>query len=139
MKKSYKFLLTSIVPAAISISAQAAGVIVTAKGAGATELNAEEAKKLFLGREPQLSGENVVLIFQRQGPVRDEFESKVLQRTGADLTAYWAKLIFTGKANAPLEVGGDADVKAKVNSTPGAIGYISDGAVDGSVKVLYKY
>jgi ABC-type phosphate transport system substrate-binding protein len=141
MKKSYKFLFMFVMPmlAGITATANAAGVIIAAKGSGATELSPEEAKKIFLGREPRLNGESVVLIFQRQGPIRDEFESKVLQRTGADLTAYWAKLIFTGKANAPIEVGGDADVKAKINSTPGAIGYVSDGAADGSVKVLYKY
>ena len=86
-----------------------------------------------------MNGQSVVLLFQKESATRDEFETKVLQRTGADLTAYWSKLIFTGKANAPVEVGGDADVKAKVNNTPGAVGYISEGAVDGSVKVLYQY
>jgi hypothetical protein len=30
-------------------------------------------------------------------------------------------------------------VKAKVASTPGAIGYISDDAVDGTVKVLFDF
>jgi ABC-type phosphate transport system substrate-binding protein len=123
----------------VTVLAKAAGAVVTAKDSAIAAFDAEEAKKLFLGREPQLNGENVMLIFQRQGSTREEFETKVLQRTGADLTAYWSKLIFTGKANAPVEVGGDADVKSKVNSTPGALGYISDGAVDGSVKVLFKY
>jgi ABC-type phosphate transport system substrate-binding protein len=140
MKTYSKFLFAFMVPAAFAATAYAAGAVVAAKDSGIAVVDAEEAKKLFLGREPQLNGENVVLIFQRQGaPTREEFESKILGRTGADLTAYWSKLIFTGKANAPVEVGGDADVKSKVNSTPGAIGYISDGAVDGSVKVLFKY
>jgi ABC-type phosphate transport system substrate-binding protein len=140
MKAYCKFLLAFMVPAAVTATAHAAGAVVTAKDSGVAVFDAEEAKKLFLGREPQLNGENAVLIFQRQGaPTREEFESKVVGRTGADLTAYWSKLIFTGKANAPVEVGGDADVKSKVNNTPGAVGYISDAAVDGSVKVLYKY
>jgi ABC-type phosphate transport system substrate-binding protein len=140
MKTYSKFLLAFMVPAAVTATANAAGAVVAAKDSGIAAIDAEEAKKLFLGREPQINGENVVLIFQRQGaPTREDFESKVVGRTGADLTAYWSKLIFTGKANAPVEVGGDSDVKSKVNSTPGAIGYISDGAVDGSVKVLYKY
>jgi ABC-type phosphate transport system substrate-binding protein len=140
MKTYCKFLLAFMVPAVVATTANAAGAVVAAKDSAISTVDAEEAKKLFLGREPQLNGENVVLIFQRQGaPTREEFETKVLGRTGADLTAYWSKLIFTGKANAPVEVGGDADVKSKVNGTPGAIGYINDGAVDGSVKVLYKY
>jgi hypothetical protein len=139
MKTSCKFLLAFAASSAVVATAHADGAIVAAKGSTIATFDAEEAKKLFLGREPQINGESVVLIFQRQGPTRDEFESKVVLRTGADLTAYWSKLIFTGKANAPVEAGGDADVKGKVNSTPGAIGYISDGAVDGSVKVLFKY
>lgn len=139
MKTYCKYLLAFLVPAVVTATANAAGAVVAAKDSGIAAFDAEEAKKLFLGREPQINGENVVLIFQKQGAARDDFESKVVQRTGADLTAYWSKLIFTGKANAPVEVGGDADVKLKVNSTPGAIGYINDGAVDGSVKVLYKY
>jgi ABC-type phosphate transport system substrate-binding protein len=139
MKAIGKFLLAFLAPLVVVATAYADGAIVTAKGSNLAAFDGEEAKKLFLGREPQLNGENVVLIFQRSGSTRDEFESKVVQRTGADLTAYWSKLIFTGKANAPVEAASDADVKAKVNSTPGAIGYISEGAVDGSVKVLYKY
>jgi hypothetical protein len=139
MKTYCKFLLAFMAPATVSATAYAAGDVVAAKDSGIPVFDAEEAKKMFLGREPQVNGENVVLIFQRQGAIRDEFESKVLQRTGADLTAYWSKLIFTGKANAPVEASGDSDVKAKVNGTPGAIGYISDSSVDGSVKVLYKY
>jgi hypothetical protein len=139
MKASCKFLFAFIASMVVTATAYAGGAVVAAKDSGIAAFDAEEAKKLFLGREPQLNGESVVLIFQKQGPARDEFESKVLQRTGADLTAYWSKLIFTGKANAPVEGGGDGDVKAKVNAAPGAIGYISDGAVDGSVKVLYKY
>ena len=139
MKTYSKFLLALLAPMVVSATAYAAGAVVVAKGSDIAALDAETAKKLFLGRTPQLSGQNVVLLFQKDGSAREEFETKVLQRSGADLTAYWSKLIFTGKANAPVEAGGDTDVKAKVNSTPGAVGYISESAIDGSVKVLYKY
>ncbi len=116
-----------------------AGVIISSKDAPFSAIDAEEAKKIFLGREVSLSGLNVTVIFQKEGDTRTNFETVILGKTGADLTAYWSKLIFTGRAQAPVEVGSDSDVKAKVNSTPGAIGYISNGAADGSVKVLFKY
>jgi len=35
---------------------------------------------------------------------------------------FWSKLIFTNEANAAVETGGDADIKAKVSNTPGAVG-----------------
>jgi len=47
--------------------------------------------------------------------------------------------VFTGRAKAPEDLADDAAVKAKLASTPGAIGYISDGAVDASVKVLFDF
>jgi ABC-type phosphate transport system substrate-binding protein len=54
------------------------------------------------------------------------------------MKAYWSQLTFTGKAQPPRQVSGDAAVKAAVADNPSAIGYISDGAVDGSVKVVFR-
>lgn len=116
-----------------------AGSVVAGKDSPLAVMDAEEVKKVFLGREAQLAGQTVVVVYQKDGPTRADFESKVLGKSGADLTAYWSKLIFTGKAQAPEEVAGDAGVKAKLGGAPGAVGYVSDGAVDGSVKVLFKY
>ncbi len=116
-----------------------AGAIVAAKDSPFAATDAEEAKKMFLGREASIGGQGVTVVYQKEGETRTTFETKILGKTGADLTAYWSKLIFTGRAQAPVEVSGDGDVKAKVNSTPGAVGYVNDGAVDGSVKVLFKY
>jgi ABC-type phosphate transport system substrate-binding protein len=138
MRTNSKYLLAFLAPLLASTAAHA-GAVVAAKGSQIPAFNGEEAKKVFLGREPQINGENITVVFQKPGPTRDAFESTVVQRSGAALTEYWSKLIFTGKATAPVEVGSDADVKTKVNSTPGAVGYISDSAIDGSVKVLYKY
>ncbi|MDE0856390.1 MAG: hypothetical protein OSA97_18385 [Nevskia sp.] len=122
------------------MAAQAqAGAVVAAKDSPLGAMDPEEVKKVFLGREPQLGGQALVVIYQKEGPTRSDFETKVLGKTGADLSGYWSKLIFTGKAQAPDEVAGDAGVKAKLAGNAGAVGYISDGAVDGSVKVLAKY
>jgi ABC-type phosphate transport system substrate-binding protein len=137
MKKFQKLLVGFL--ALVGTSQVSAGAVVTGSDSPVAKIDAEEAKKLFLGREAMLGGQNVTVIFQREGNTRSDFETKILGKTGADLTAYWAKLVFTGKAQAPVEVGGDNEVKAKVGSTPGAVGYITDGSVDGSVKVLLKY
>ncbi|MDR3419503.1 MAG: hypothetical protein P4L83_25265 [Nevskia sp.] len=122
------------------VAAQAqAGAVIVAKDSPLGPMDAEEVKKVFLGREPQLSGQTLTVVYQGEGAPRTDFETKVLGKTGADLSGYWSKLIFTGKAQAPVEAGGDLGVKTKVGSTPGAVGYVTDGAVDASVKVLFKY
>lgn len=125
--------LSSTAPAAM------AGAVVVAKDSPLAAVDLEQAKKIFLGREPSIDGLTIVVVYQGESPTRADFEKKVLGKTGADLSAYWSKLIFTGKASAPLEAGSDAGVKATVNKTPGAVGYIRDEDVDGSVKVLLKY
>ncbi|KLD78108.1 phosphate ABC transporter substrate-binding protein [Xanthomonas hyacinthi] len=116
-----------------------AGAIVAAKDSPVTIANVDEAKKVFLGRQASSGGKTLLLHYQKNPAVRGEFETKVLGKTGADLAGYWSKLIFTGKATAPTEVADDAAVKAKLKGNPAAVGYISDAAVDDSVKVLLKY
>jgi hypothetical protein len=133
-----KYTTIFILLALMALRAQA-GSVVVAKDSPLGAMEAEEVKKVFLGREPQLGGQAVTVVYQKDGPVRADFEGKVLGKSGADLTAYWSKLIFTGKAQAPEEVAGDAAVKTRLAGSPGAVGYVSDGAVDGSVKVLFKY
>ena len=125
---------------AVSTGAQA-GAVVAGKDAAVSNLQSEEAKKIFLGRESSLGGHDVSPVYQKVGAApRADFDGKVLDKPSADLAGYWSKLVFTGRATSvPKEVDGDSDMKSFVNSNPGAIGYISDAAVDGSVKVLLKY
>jgi len=116
-----------------------AGAVVVGAGTDVSSLDVEAVKRLFLGREGQVGGKPVTLVFQKGGAVRDKFDGEVLGKPGAQLTTYWSKLVFTGKAKAPEEQDGDAAVKAKVASTAGAIGYIDDASVDASVKKVLDF
>ncbi|GHA75548.1 phosphate ABC transporter substrate-binding protein [Cognatilysobacter bugurensis] len=130
--KSFRLMLGAL---ALVAAAQAnAGAVVAASGGKAAAMDAEAAKRVFLGRDPSAQ-----VIYQKSGATREAFDKGVLGKPGAELTTYWSKLIFTGKAKAPVEVGSDAEVKAKLAANPSAVGYVSDSAVDGSVKVLYKF
>jgi ABC-type phosphate transport system substrate-binding protein len=120
-------------------SASFAGAVVVAKDSPVGAIDADQAKRVFLGREASLGGHTAVVVYQKDEAVRTDFENKVLGKTGSELSAYWSKQIFTGKAMAPEEVAGDAQVRAKVASTPGAIGYVTDSGVDSTVKVIFKY
>jgi ABC-type phosphate transport system substrate-binding protein len=102
-------------------------------------MDAEEAKRIFLGHGASVGGQPLVVVYHSADDTRTDFETKILGKTGAPLQAYWSQLVFTGRAAPPLEVAGDHGVKAKINENPSAIGYISDGAVDSSVKVVFKY
>ncbi len=129
-----------ILAAGLSLAATPAfaGKIVVAANSSQAALDKAAAQAIFLGRTTSVGGQPAVIVFQK-GPTRAPFESGVVGRAGAQLTAHWSRLVFTGRAKAPEEVADDAAVKAKLAATPGAIGYISDAAVDASVKVLLDF
>jgi len=117
-----------------------AGAVVVAKNSSIAAMDGEEIKRIFLGRESQIGGNTVTVIYQKDESNRDAFETKVLGKSGADLSAYWAKLVFTGRATAPEEIaGGDAGVRARLANSPNAIGYVTDAGIDSTVKVIFKY
>jgi ABC-type phosphate transport system substrate-binding protein len=122
-----------------SMAAYAAGAVVVGKDSPLAAMDADQVKRVFLGRENSINGARVIVVYQKEETNRTPFETKVLGKAGPDLSAYWAKQIFTGKASAPEEVSGDAGVRAKVTSSPNAIGYVTEAGVDSTVKVIFRY
>jgi ABC-type phosphate transport system substrate-binding protein len=133
-----KRILTTAALAFAFASPAFAGKVVVAANSSQGTLDKAGVQAIFLGRTTQVGGQPAVVVFQK-GPVRAPFESGVVGRAGAQLASHWSRLVFTGRAKAPEDLADDAAVKAKLASTPGAIGYISDGAVDASVKVLFDF
>lgn len=113
-----------------SAFAQSVAVIVNPKNASAP--SADQISNIFLGKSNDLVGVDL----PDGSAAREAFYQKVTGKDGAQLKAYWAKLVFTGKAQPLKEFASDAEVKKFVAANPNAIGYIDKGAVDGSVKVV---
>ncbi len=65
-----------------------------------------------------------------------DFYRKATGRDVAQIKATWARLVFSGKAQAPRQLLDAAAVKKAVAADPHAVGYIEKSAVDSSVKVL---
>lgn len=114
--------------------------VVVHPSAGFDSLTEDDISRLFLGKSKSFpSGESAVPINQNEGEAtRDKFNDAVVKKNASQLKAYWSQLVFTGKGTPPKDVGASADVKKLVAANPNMIGYIDGGAVDGSVKVVYK-
>lgn len=124
----------------VGISAMAEVVIIAHPDAGADELNAKTARKLFLGKITSLPGMNTVTLVSQTdtSPTKAEFTRKVTKKTLTQFKSYWSRMIFSGKAAPPRELASDDEVKAYVASHADAVGYIDAGNVDDSVKVLLR-
>lgn len=123
-----------------SVAAHAEVVVVMASNSNISSLSQAQVSQIFLAKSLALpGGGSATPIDQDEGAAaRNDFYSQVAGKDAAQMKAYWSQLMFTGKAQRPKKVSGDAAVKAAVASTPGAIGYINASAVDGSVKVVLR-
>ena len=133
-------LLTLSLAAMMTVaSAYADVVVIVSAKSQVAHLSAEQTGRIFLGKVNAFPGGGHALPFdQPEGaPIRDEFYSRVLSKSAAQLTAYWAKMVFTGDGFPPKLINGNAAVKHAVSGNPDAIGYIDRSAVDGSVKVVF--
>ena len=132
-------LLTALTLASCFAVAQAGSVVVVGKGSPIGASSEDDVVKAFLGKKKDLGGVSVVPVDQGEGSAtRNNFYTNVVKKSEAQLKSYWSRLIFTGKGQAPQVVGGDSEVKNMVASNPNIIGYIDEGSVDGTVKVIYK-
>lgn len=134
-----RMLLLAALLTATSV-AQAGVVVVMSSKSDVSSLSKAQVAQIFMAKTDALPNGRVAKpVDQAEGSaVRNEFYDKVADKSAAQMKAYWSQLTFTGKAQPPRKVSGDAAVKAALGENPAAIGYISDGAVDSSVKVVFK-
>lgn len=124
--------------AGLAFAAQAQVVVVVNAKSAAGNMTADQVASIFLGKSNTLpSGAAAVAVDQPESAaVREQFYSKVTGKSSAQVKAAWSRLVFSGKATPPKELGSSAEVKKFVAGNADAIGYIEKSAVDGSVKVV---
>jgi ABC-type phosphate transport system substrate-binding protein len=121
-------------------SAYADVVVIVSSRSHIKSLTAEQTTKIFLGKIGTFpNGQTALPIDQPEGSaIRDEFYTKVVHKSPAQLTAYWAKIIFTGDGHPPKRLAGNAAVRKAIAGDPNAIGYIDRSAVNRSVRIVLK-
>lgn len=135
------FLTRAAVAAAIVVFAVPAGAqgfkIVAHPEVPLTEIGQTAASNLFLKKDRKLGGVEAAPIDQpASSPVRDAFSKAVHGRATSAVVTYWQQQVFSGKDTPPPSKPSDDAILAFVKSTPGAIGYVSEGASTDGVKVL---
>ena len=118
----------------LAVPAMAEVVAVVNTKAAESSMTKDQVAQFFLGKSSAFTPVDQ----PDSAPVRAEFYKKVTDKEASQVKALWSKLVFTGKATMPKEVGDSAAVKKAVAADPKAIGYIEKSAVDSSVKVVYS-
>ena len=110
-------------------------VIITATD-NVEELQLEDIARIYLGKVNRYpSGAEVVpLDLDPSDPSYARFARLVLKKTPAQLKAYWAKRIFTGKGKPPRSLQNREELRALVASHKRYLSYIDSGQADNSVR-----
>lgn len=114
-----------------------ANVAVIVHPSNAATLSQDDINKIFTGRAKNFTDGKAAepVNLAEAVAVRADFDQKALGRSSSQMKAYWSKLVFTGKGTPPKELASEQEVLDAVAKNPAAIGYVSAGAVTGSVKV----
>ncbi len=104
-----------------------------------TALSKSQLADIFLGKISRApDGTALQPIDQAEGTdAREEFYSKVTGKSSAQIKAYWARIIFTGRGKPPATVANGSEAKQLIVRTPAAIGYIDRSLVDEQLRIVF--
>jgi len=134
-----RLLLSMLIFGLFGCSHVAAEVVVVMDAkSGIERLTHDDVINIYLGRSRKLpTGAVAVPIDQPVAdPLRADFYRGLVNKTLAEINAYWARLYFSGKTKPPEQAKIPAEVIAHVVKVPGGIGYVDRSRVDDRVRIV---
>lgn len=110
-------------------------VLITNPQSGLAQLTRSEVINLYMGRINRLPSGISALPLDLVD-VREEFYLELVDKRLAEINAYWARLIFSGRASPPRQVASSKEVLEIVINNRGAIGYVRQVDADERVMIL---
>ena len=110
-------------------------VIIVHPESGVTCLTLEEATNLFMGRQKCLAPGLLALpVDQMQPEIRARFYRLLVNKAVPEVSAYWARLCFSGQARPPRQARTSEEVIALVAANKSAIGFVEQDKLDPRVR-----
>lgn len=102
-------------------------------------LTREQVVNIFMGRYRKLPDGTLAAPLDSgvESPERRDFYQKLLNKSLAEINAYWARLTFSGRTQPPSALDSPQTVAAEVGRSPHAIGYIDRRYLTPQVKVVF--
>lgn len=104
------------------------------------ELSQRELVDLYMGKNQSFPGGGPVTPIDQMSDstIRERFYKTLVNKSVAQVNAYWARLLFTGRVKPPKAVANSEEVLLMVQNNPRAIGYIDSDHLDASVKEVFR-
>ena len=114
-------------------------VVIVNPASGVERLSREEVIDIFLGRFRKLpSGRAALPIDVETRDERARFYRLLVKKSPAEISSYWARLVFSGQTSPPFQVADSTTAVELVKSNPNAIAYVTRASVTSGVKVVLE-
>lgn len=117
-------------------------VIVNAQNSLAA-LSRSQVIDIYMGRLSSFPDGGIALPFDLSpdSPVRKSYYQSLVGKSIAQVNAYWARLLFTGRASPPRPLSSASEVLEAVAKNKDAIGYVDEETVVAgkhNIKIVYR-
>ena len=123
-----------------SASSFAGLVVIVHPGNSLEAITKDKLKRIYLGKNKEFPNGLIIAALDqaKESEEKEEFYKKVVGKSLSQVSAYWSRLIFTGKGVPPRVLRNDEEIKSWVASHPESIAYINAGSVDKSIKIIFN-
>ena len=123
-----------------SSSVTAAGSLMVVANLDTPPLNEDTLQKVYLGKMVEVNGRPITPVNLTKGNVvRKAFMEQILTQDDDKFIAYWTVRRYIGKGTPPREFATIEQQLEFLRATPGAVGYVDDGAdVSQGLRTLLK-
>lgn len=124
----------------VAVSSAESGLVVVVNArSGVGALTREEVVNIFLGRFRRLPNGMAALPVDQPAdqPLRAEFYQRLVNKTPAEIRAYWARLVFSGKTSPPHQATTQEEVLEWMRDNPGAVGYVPPDQVRAPLAAVF--
>ncbi|MBZ0330971.1 hypothetical protein KZO25_11650 [Halomonas sp. ANAO-440] len=129
--KTSKAIVVAFLLFAFSTVAVAAELVVIGHPS-ASSLSKAQVADIYLGK----TSSGTLYDLPENSTLYASFYEQATGRNVSQVKSTWARIVFSGQAQAPTQLPDSSAVKRAVAEDPRAIGYIEKSALDSTVKVL---
>ncbi len=119
------------------VRAETEFVVVVHRDNPVQRLSASKIKSIFLGKERFWpDGSPITLIMNKNEDIHESFTRLMLQKSPAQLSVYWKKILYSGASMLPLAVKDDEAVKSYMSLHINTISYVDVDSLDKQVRKM---
>jgi ABC-type phosphate transport system substrate-binding protein len=103
------------------------------------QLTKQQVTDLYMGRVHYFPSGGAVMKIDAPGDsiLRRDFYKELVGLSLPDVNAYWARLMFSGRATPPMQVSNSKDIALLVAQNPSALGYIHKEDENEKTKTIF--